>query len=141
MTEAAFKRIALIFPMLSASNEGEVLNAVRAISKVLADHDLHWNDVAARLRNGAAEDPPHRTKPFERPKPPPPPQPEQPRRQKSAWAYDKEDVLKAFPHRHDIDDWTSEFLDSIHDQVVHQGRSLTEKQRSKLNEILDRLDL
>lgn len=137
MSDAAYQRIARIFPMLSATHDGEVLNAARALARVLTEHNLHWNDVADRIRKGAAEAP--KANPFK--KAPPPPRDDAPRRKKSAWAVDKEDVERAYPHADTLDSWSEDFMESIHDQVIHQGRSLSEKQRDKLNEILDKLDL
>lgn len=138
--ENVVKRIVLIMPMLSSTNDGELVNAVRAITKVLKDHDYSWHDVVARLAQPAQ---PTAQQGFRHRAEPPPRKPEapppQPRRQKSAWAEDREDVERVFIRRGELDDWSEEFLESIHDQVVNIGRSLTEKQRGKLNEILDKL--
>lgn len=146
-----WKRIGSIVPLLSSPNDGEVANAARSIIKVLKGGGKSIHDLAKRL----TEDPsPWDEGPRqERPKEPPkddwtkrePPKQERrdngPRRRPSAWAQDKEDTQKAYPKRNQLDSWSEEFLDSIFDQVIHQGRSLTEKQRDKLNEILDKLGL
>lgn len=142
MSDAVYQRIAKVFPMLSATNEGEVTNAARAVTKILKDAGLSWTDLGERIRNGApkAEDPPG-PKAWTKPKAPPKPPEEGPRRKPSAWAEDKKDVESAYVYRGQLDDWSHEFMESIQDQVVHQGRRLTEKQRDKLNEILDKLGL
>jgi hypothetical protein len=145
VTDATIKRLCSILPMLGSSNDGETGNAVRALNKILKEADGHWTDVVTRLANGAKTQAGESS--FRRKADPPPftekakPHAEdvRPRRQKSAWMEDKEDVDRVFIRRGELDDWSREFLESIQDQVVHMGRSLTEKQRSKLNEILDKL--
>lgn len=164
MSDAAFKRIAKLFPMLSSPNDGEKLNAVRAILKVLSGEKIHITELSKRIASGApkAEDPPfeggrksnayaedmareraqkaksewyqgQRTQQ----------QRDEPRRKPSAWAQDKMDVEKVHTRMQHggLDDWSEEFMDSVLDQVVHQGRALTDKQRAKLNEIMDKLGL
>lgn len=141
MQDALVKRICAIMPMLGSDNDGEVINAARAIKRILKDNNGHWTDLASRLAQPAQS----KENPYFRHRPEPPPRAEkaqptdQPRRKKSAWLEDKEDVENVFIRRGELDEWSHEFLESIHDQVVHMGRSLTEKQRSKLNEILDKL--
>jgi hypothetical protein len=139
LNDAIVKRLCSIMPMLAAPSEGEVMNAVRAMNRVLKDADVHWNDVTARLATPPVANPHFR--PRETPRPPPrePPPDAQPRRRKSSWMEDKDDLDKIFIRRGELDDWSEEFVESIHDQVVHQGRSLTEKQRAKLNEVMDKL--
>ena len=146
MSDAVYQRIARVFPMLSASNDGEVTNAARAITKILKEANLGWTDLAVRIRDGAPERPPSNPftgrpgpgpNPFTKSKPPE----DGPRRKPSAWSEDKKDVEGAYGYRGQLDDWSHEFMESIHDQVIHQGRRLTEKQRDKLNEILDKLGL
>lgn len=156
----AYARIAKLFPMLSASSDGERLNAVRAILKVLGDNKMHITDLSKRIASGAPEeDPPFDggrksdayrkaggdpRDPFAKAR-----QERQgrhwedhgPRRKPSKWAQDKADVERSFMRRGELDEWTVEFMESIQDQVVHQGRSLTDRQRDKLNEILDKLGL
>lgn len=154
MHEEAYKRLAKIFPMLSSNADGEIVNAARAMSKVLTDAKLHWTDVAKRIVDGAppwegtdrTKEAPKREHPFEgrqgfRQQQERPREDNGPRRKPSAWAQDSADVKKAMPYRGQLDDWSEEFLESIEDQVVHQGRKLTERQRDKLNEILDKLGL
>lgn len=163
MSTDAYKRIAKIFPMLSASTDGEIVNAARAMNKILVAEKIHWTDVAKRIVDGTpqSEEPPFeptgrrqdyreserereraRTNTNERQRSSNNyGQRDNARRQTSAWAQDKADVLKAMPRRADLDDWSYEFMESIEDQVVHQGRRLTERQRDKLNEILDKLGL
>lgn len=135
MDDKLIARIGKILPMLSSDKEGEVVNAANAITKILKEANLHWADVVHRLnakidaqKNGG----------FKRP-PPQQPQPQAPRRQRSAWADDRDDVEKAYPYINDLDTWSGEFLESIRDQVLFQGRTLSDRQRSKLNEILDKV--
>lgn len=147
MTEPMVKRICLILPMLGSSNEGEAMNTVRALNRILTDANVHWTEVASRLLAPPSASSGHdermrkpgedykrqyeeRMKKAEQP---------QPRRKKSAWLEDKEDIEKIFVRRGECDEWSYEFLESIHDQVVGQGRSLTEKQRNVLNGLLDKL--
>lgn len=141
MQDALVKRITAIMPMLGSDNDGEVVNAARAITRILKDNNGHWTDITSRLaqppQSQARQDFRYRAEPP--PKKDPPRQDEAPRRKKSAWLEDKEDVEKVFIRRGELDEWSIEFLESIHDQVTHMGRSLTEKQRYKLNEILDKL--
>ena len=136
-------RIGAIAPLLSSENDGEALNALRSIGRILALNKRSFHDVAKRLLEASPWEEPQKaqgnsdwTKKAQAP-----PRDNGPRRKPSAWAEDKSDVLKAYPERDELDNWSSEFLNSIHDQVIHQGRSLTEKQRDKLNEIMDKLDL
>lgn len=141
MQDALVKRICAIMPMLGSDNDGEVLNAARAIKRILKDSNGHWTDLASRLAQPSKpqENPYFRHRPEPPPKREAPRQEEQPRRKKSAWLEDKEDVERVFIRRGELDEWSIEFLESIHDQVTHMGRSLTEKQRYKLNEIMDKL--
>jgi hypothetical protein len=152
MSEAAYARIAKIFPMLSSDQPGEVANAARAMANILKQEKLHWTDVAKRIVDGAPpwegkDDRPFGNKKaddawaqgkrqerseragFDN------------RRKPSAWAQDATDVKKVVPYRGQLDDWSQEFVESIEDQVVHQGRRLSERQRDKLNEIMDKLGL
>ena len=142
-----FVRISKLVGMLTAGTDGEVLNAVRAINKILNNEKIHIGDVTKRIANGAPQAEQPKTKssrpPWEdgearsdgrRTR-------EEPRRRPSRWSIDKADIDKAMPKKAQLDDWSFEFLESIEDQVVHQGRTLTEKQRDKLNEIMDKLGL
>jgi hypothetical protein len=147
MTEeqAMWARIGSIVPLLSSSNDGEALNALRSIGRILSVNKRSFHDVAKRLLEDAPpwEEGPRKSEGNSdwAKKAQPPPRDNGPRRRPSAWAEDKADVLKAYPGRDELDNWSSDFMDSIHDQVIHQGRSLTEKQRDKLNEIMDKLNL
>lgn len=136
------QRICKILPMLSSTNQGEVFNAATAVTRILKDAGLNWTDLVSFMTAKTAQ--PNGRERFNqeqdrRARAQPGPQPQGPRRTKSAWAEDKEDVLKAYPHINDLDTWSGEFLESVHDQVVFQGRTLTERQRAKLNEILDKV--
>ena len=53
-------RMAALVKMLSSTHDGEVVNAARAIGKMLAAHGLDWNDLGTYLSrwSGIAEAPP-----------------------------------------------------------------------------------
>lgn len=154
-------RIALVLPLFNSNREGEVLNAVSAIKRILESEGLDLHALAKRIDVPPADDPP-----WEEPKAKPnggdrrreePPkwtkeEPRQraqqdhgPRRRPSAWKQDTDDVKRAYERagHHDsrLDDWSMDFLASVHEWVVDNGRSLTERQRDKLNEILDKLGI
>lgn len=157
MDDALLKRIAAIMPLFGASDDSEVLHAARATQRILREGNLTWADLAGRLLTPPprALPPPQSAQvlPFPRGMPPervpqwqtdylpperPPARVESVRRVKSAWAVDRDDIMSIFIRRGELDAWSTEFLESIHEQV-QGGRSLTEKQRAKLNEILDKL--
>jgi hypothetical protein len=58
LTEPVAKRIATLFRMLSSGFEGEVLNAVAAIKRLLAAEGLAFNDIATVIEscNGEIEE-------------------------------------------------------------------------------------
>ena len=147
MDEPTLRRIAMILPLLGSSRESEVLHAAKALNRVLRERGLSYADLAARLTAPPLPQalPPESipARKSERPTwdrevrlrsglidPP--------RRQKSAWAIDRDDINAVYIRRGELDEWSGTFLESIYEQVTG-GRTLSEKQRAKLNEILDRL--
>jgi hypothetical protein len=45
ITQDEYDRLLKLFGMLSSSNDGEVLNAIAAISRILNVHGLAWSDI------------------------------------------------------------------------------------------------
>lgn len=160
-----WKRIAKIFPTMSSDKAGDVTNAAGAITRILKDAGLDWHALAKRIEAPPAADPP----PWEE-GPPPNGQargraqerqerpswtkpedasPRRPfgasRRQPSAWAQDKADVEKlqaALRGGVHLDRWNmEEFIPSIVEWVIVEGRALTDRQREKINEAMDKAGL
>jgi hypothetical protein len=155
-----WRRIAKILPLLSSDNQGEVASTAAAITRILKVEGKSWGDLASRIQiedgpweekakpNGEArerrrEEPPQWAR--EPPKQQARPGFDERRRRPSPWLQDKEDVQKTYDETRRgsarLDDWSLEFLASVHDWVVDQGRALTDRQRTKLNEIMDKIGL
>ena len=45
ITQEEYDRLLKLFGMLSSSNDGEILNAIGAISRILNAHGLAWGDI------------------------------------------------------------------------------------------------
>ena len=45
ITNDEYERLKKLFDMLSSNNDGEVLNAISAISRILNTHALSWSDI------------------------------------------------------------------------------------------------
>lgn len=45
ITQEEYDRLLKLFGMLSSSNDGEILNAIGAISRILNTHGLAWRDI------------------------------------------------------------------------------------------------
>lgn len=59
----------------------------------------------------------------------------------SQWKLDKDDVVRAHERRDELDGWAGDFLESVHQWCVIDGKGLTPPQRDKLHEQLDKLGL
>lgn len=149
-------RIAALVAMLSSEQDGEALNAARAIGRLLIAEGKSWADLTQRIEG---DPPPWEEQPqgasqggfsanadwakreqSHRPDGPA----SGPRRRPSAWVQDKADVttvVAAVRGGVAIDNWSREFVISVEEQVVLQGRTLTDRQREKLNEIMDKMSL
>lgn len=130
MDATLVRRVCALLPMLGSASDGEIVNTAQTLSRILRESGCGWADLVAKLM------------------PEPPAAPVSvpsvgshgARRQRSAWAEDRDDVQQACEaNTGGLDPWSEEFLASVEDQVLHQGRTLSEKQRTKLNEILDKL--
>ncbi|WP_420404890.1 hypothetical protein [Nisaea sp.] len=61
MTERDYQRLSKLVAMLSSDNDGEILNAVDAISNILNEYGLGWTDLLLprkflKVRNAQADD-------------------------------------------------------------------------------------
>jgi hypothetical protein len=61
MTERDYQRLSKLVAMLASDNDGEVLNAVDAISNILNEYGLVWTDLLLprkflKVRNAQADD-------------------------------------------------------------------------------------
>jgi hypothetical protein len=146
--ELAFAKIAKIVGMLS-STEGEALAALNRMKAVMAGQNIGWSDLKNRISSGP---PKHNGSTYEEPRRKAREETFQeeeidPRtgRPKSAWKVkiekDREFVAKIWPHRGELNDWGHEFVENLHEWVNEHNRTLTDKQRAKLFELLDQLNL
>ena len=146
------RRIAAILPLLGSASISEVLHAARDDRADPARERPHLADLAARLVAPPPPPPPPlgEVVPFPRAMPPErvpraalrcrgnsiaeAPQ----RRVKSAWAIDRDDIPRSSSAGAN---WTHGHTSSskVFTIRLQGGRTLSEKQRDKLNEILDKL--
>jgi hypothetical protein len=132
-----WERLAAIIHRLGDFDDIVVGKALEEMDGILESEKLSWHAVADRLRQGQPpkEAPPVRTNSVQvtsgRPL----------GRQPSQWLMDKQDVMRAYAAIDDADPWTAEFIASVHDAVVNRGFKLSEKQRTVLDEKMDKLGL
>ena len=134
-----WERIAQVIFRLGDFDDVVVGKALEEIDAILEAEKLSWYAVADRLRGGPpAPAPPVRNNSQQVTSGP---QPRTPGRQPSQWLIDKRDVEQAYSAVEEADGWTAEFLESLYDQVVKKGFKLSEKQRTVLDEKMDKLGL
>lgn len=133
-----YKKIGALFPLLASADDAQVGSALEQIDAALAQADLSWAQLGEKVSRlgsptgpGAAPDP--RRLPVNGSKRPP-----------SQWAIDRADIVRLFEHVHAEgapNEWVEQFANSVHDWVVGQGRSISDRQREILHEKLDQLGL
>jgi hypothetical protein len=133
-----WERLAAVIHRLGDFDDIVVGKALEEMDAILESEKLSWFDVGERLRRPPAE-PAAVVSGFRAaPKDGAPPVM---RRQPSQWLTDKHDVTQAFAVREEADPWTREFIESVHDSVVNKGFKLSEKQRTVLDEKMDKLGI
>src|SRR5262245_42229782 len=126
MPQPDYKRIGALMVLFASADDEQVGRAMDQIDDLLAQGGMTWAQFGAEVsKMGAAPkihvaDPRRAAGNGARPK--------------SQWALDREDVVRLYNARMQLEGWTREFIDSLHDQVVVKSRSLTDRQREILHD-------